>query len=362
MWVDGRLGLARWAARLGKRALANGHPERASAFYSFALQTFRRLEQKIAHPDRTLSSALWLLSDALSEQGKLEQAKRALEECISIRRRQLLVAPDSNEAKSDLAGALERIGSLLFHQFGDTQGSKAVYEEALQLRRQRASADATDEQAEFSLALTTAQLGSILRNEAALEQALPLLRDSLDAFTQLSARNPSSGEYEQNVAYALTRIGLLHLDKSELDAAREAFENSNYIRQKLATENPSSRDRQIDLGIGLGWLGSVLARQHNSFGAKSRLHEAFELFTKLYKNTPSSTLVARNLWMSMWNLAQYVPDGPIGWTDVAQQMEKLDKSGTLLPADQRFLANARQYVREKGHGHIESALSDLISR
>lgn len=360
LWIGGLIRMANIASALAARALVRGNAARAEKLYAFALRLFRGLGREITNPDRTVGSALLLLSEALADQGKLLKAQGALQECLSIRRRLFLVSSNSSAAKDDLAAALERMGSLAFHRLGDVVGARALYEESLQLRTQIAESDPTSEQGRLALAVTRGQLGAILTDQRAFEEALPLLQQSLDAFSDLSVDNPTSETFEIHIAGGLTRLGVLHLDEGDVDSAREAFENSNYIRQGLVTKHPSSRDRQIDVGISLGWLGVALAKQRNDFGARARLQEAIDLFSRLSKKTPASTLVGRNLWMWMWNMALFIPAGPIKWTDVARQMEALQRDGALPPTDVHFLDEARLLASGKLLKGVGKATLDLI--
>ncbi len=362
VWIQFRIGRANAASARAAVSAGRGKPILAQKLAERALRVFRGLGDKLANADRTISGVLLQIADAESDQGKLDRARERLDECLSIRRRLLLLRPEGIPAKDDVSVALERIGDLVFHEVGDPSSASAYHEESLALRRQLVCAEPTNERYVHAVATSEGKLGDILRHQGIFAEAQERLQASLDAHTELSVKNPSSEIYERGMGLALARFGSLQLDQMDLEGARETLENSLYIRQRLATALPSDLNRQLDLGIGLGLLGTVLAMQENTFGARRRLGESLDLLARRCRGAPTSAIVQRFVWIAMWRMAYHFPDGPITWKDLVTFLQTMQQRGTLVPADEHRLEEARSYV-DGGHllQRVDKAMIDIIT-
>ncbi|TAD87499.1 MAG: hypothetical protein EAZ99_17375, partial [Alphaproteobacteria bacterium] len=68
--------------------------------------------------------------------------------------------------------------------------------------------------------------------------------------------------------------------------------------------------------------------------------EGLRITQRLAAADPSSATLQRDLWVVMWKL-RGLPGSSITWASIVQVMEAMDRRGTLLPADRRFLEEAR---------------------
>jgi hypothetical protein len=81
--------------------------------------------------------------------------------------------------------------------------------------------------------------------------------------------------------------------------------------------------------------GTIAARYEASLAVAERLAAA----------NPSSAEAQRDVWVSLWRLASLEGTG-VAWKDVLARMEAMQAAGTLFPADQPFMEQARRLAAE----------------
>jgi tetratricopeptide (TPR) repeat protein len=84
---------------------------------------------------------------------------------------------------------------------------------------------------------------------------------------------PGQFEPMRELAYALTNLGVLSLDRGEIANAVEQLQSSQTLKQQALKLKPQDLSLQADLAEGLSWLGSALAMQGEFVAAR----RSFEL-------------------------------------------------------------------------------------
>jgi tetratricopeptide (TPR) repeat protein len=103
---------------------------------------------------------------------------------------------------------------------------------------------------ELSVALS--ELGDVMVAAGDLKSARERFEHSLEIDQRLAKANPSSAEAQRDVSVSLERLGDVLVATGDLKSARERFEQSLEIRQWLAKANPISAAAQRDAGGGGG--------------------------------------------------------------------------------------------------------------
>jgi hypothetical protein len=84
----------------------------------------------------------------------------------------------------------------------------------------------------------------------------------------------------------------------------------------------------------------VYSARGNLKAALKAYQDAFNIFEELAARDPSNAGWQRDLWASMWRLAQMGGSG-VSWAHVLEKMEAMKARGVLLPTDEPFLEQAR---------------------
>jgi phage tail protein X len=118
-------------------------------------------------------------------------------------------------------------------------------------------------------------------------------------------------------------------------------EASLAVLERLAAANPGSAEAQRDLSVSLNKLGDVLVQAGDLAAARERYQASLAVAERLAAANPGSAEAQRDLWVSLWKLASLEGTG-MAWKDVLARMEAMKAAGTLFPADEPFLEQARQ--------------------
>jgi endonuclease III-like uncharacterized protein len=65
-----------------------------------------------------------------------------------------------------------------------------------------------------------------------------------------------------------------------------------------------------------------------------------DIAKRLAATDQTSATLQRDVWVSMWRLAT-LASAAVSWQQVVESMENMKRSGVLLPADIRYLDEAR---------------------
>ena len=87
-------------------------------------------------------------------------------------------------------------------------------------------------------------------------------------------------------------------------------------------------------------LGDVLVQAGDLAGAKARFDESLKVSEQLAEQNPGSAEAQRDVWVSMWRLAN-MEGGGVTWVQVLKRMEAMKARGVMLPTDEPFLKKAR---------------------
>ena len=250
--------------------------EKALPLYLHCLELTRRSGHN-AHAAATLNN-LGLLH---SHQNRTEEARKAHEEALKIRRELALVNPETH--LPEMANTLNNLGLLHSNQNRLAQ-ARNVFEEALQIRRQLARNSPETYLPE--VAMTLNKLGALHSAENRMEEARNAYEEALKSYRELAQNNP--GAYLPHVAGTLNNLGLLHSHQNRMEEARKSFEVALKIRLQLALNNPNAYLPEV--AVILNNLGILHGHQNRMAEARMAFEEALKSYRQLAQNNPERHL------------------------------------------------------------------------
>lgn len=207
-------------------------------------------------------SALHSLGKILNEQKKSQEAFDVYEKCMQM--------PNSYAAQIAMAQSLIALGK--------TDDAEQILRGVVQsdLQQIADSYRSVDEVPELFIAAS--ELGNLLANSGKFEEAVLILRRSIDF-------NPRDTSARYSLAIALRGLGKQDESARELEAvqmARKELEKVNLLRNKIIRE-PENTEARIELGEllfkyesqrnGLYWLRSVFSYDPDNQIAKAKIAE-----------------------------------------------------------------------------------------
>ena len=322
-------------------ALAEVRSSEGGPIPAAALQTLRRAvdEDKLTQTER---SELLAIVERLFERAEPEAkdrirtffdnvTKEGSDEFLSTALRELagearaaLIAERKQAILEDVKAKAAELRLLASYAAIETPS------EALELYRQATQLDPTD-------LWSWIELGRLRMAYDGLAAA----RQCFEAALQYVA-----GERDRSVLH--TEFGNVLMAEGQLGEARREYTAALAIDEALAQRETGNAaqdvQRQRDLAVSYERLGEVETAAGNLAAARERFTASLAIREALAQREPGNAQWQRDLWVSLWRLANLGhPD--FAWTRVLAQLEAMEAAGTLLPTDRKFLEDAREKVQ-----------------
>jgi tetratricopeptide (TPR) repeat protein len=225
-------------------------PDRTLALRPFLADFYRtRLERIPPEAEEERAPVLGMLGFALSTLGRREEALKATEEAVKIRRK--LSEQNPQAFLPDLAGSLNSLGNRL-SELGRREEALKATEEAVGIYRKLSE---LNPQAFLpDLAMSLNNLGMMLSALGRREEALKATEEAVAIYRKLSELNPKV--FLPYLAGSLNNLGLRLSELGRREEALKATEEAVKIRRKLSEQNPQAFLPY--LARSLGAHGSVL--------------------------------------------------------------------------------------------------------
>lgn len=210
-----------------------------------------------------------------------------------------------------------------------------------------------------SLARALTNLGGVLRKRGELTDAEDLLEQGRKLFGELLGETPNDPRILAELAVAESRIGLLHKDRGNPEAALRQFEEVVELRRKLVELRPRSlslRDRLFD---ALSNVAEMWLEQKSWTKAASYFAQAAELAHSAVVENPSRSVDRRNLRKSASRAGYYY--GVAG--EMASALEWLPRTAAEAPTKpepyETVVVNA--VLLAVGAGEDHESYADLVA-
>jgi tetratricopeptide (TPR) repeat protein len=101
-------------------------------------------------------------------------------------------------------------------------------------------------------------MGDLYRALGQGEAARQAYQGSLEIAERLAKAEPDRADYQRDLSVSYERMGDLYVALGQGEAARQAYQGSLEIRERLAKAEPDRADTQLDLVISLVKIGTVV--------------------------------------------------------------------------------------------------------
>ncbi len=254
---------ARLLEVIGVVYLNLGRYEEAEPLFRESLAVYEGLG---GPPDAARGEVTAYLAELLQETGEIEASDSLFRAALEIQR---AVLPPNDPA---LASTLTRFGGLLWFNMGDYDGADTVFREALAIRRTALDRDDPD------LTSSLNSMANLLHSQGDYAGAEPFYREAIELYREQLGEHPNVAIVESNFA-ALLR------DKGDYEEA-EAVQ-----REALEMHRRTQGERNIDVALGLGALGSILLERGRWAEADSALQAGLEQQLEIFD--PGNPYVVR---------------------------------------------------------------------
>jgi serine/threonine-protein kinase len=262
-----RLELARSHHNLAHLLETTGRREEAARSYQKAIAIKTQLAADFpGEPQYRQSLAVThhSLGNLLVDAGQLQEAEKEYQNALTIQKELVAQYPKDPNAplyRKNLAESLNSLGTLL-QATGRPEEATKAYQDALAMKKQLAAEFPDVPEYRENLALSHLNLGVLLEATRRLQDAGQEYQDALALFQRLARESPDVSDYQENLAKTMINMAILANDNNQFAQARELLgQAETHLRtaQKANPKNPHYRqlfriNRQI-LTTTLAGLG-----------------------------------------------------------------------------------------------------------
>ena len=240
--------VARCHEALAHLALERGDPDAALEQAGIAIRAFDALSASspedgdvLRHVVRSRLAAC----GALVRAGSVEESQRAGGELVELIRTQVVPRAADDEGRLDAGYALQQVASVLV-ETGNTDDLESLVAGAEELLA-RPFSQPFRRPAEHMAAALCVLRAELARMSGDVERELEAKLQAVDGFRDLSARWPSIPLYEEELASALTNLGILHHRTGDLDKALQFTSESCDLLTRWTARAPELVEPRIRL-------------------------------------------------------------------------------------------------------------------
>jgi serine/threonine-protein kinase len=246
--------------------------------------------EKAALSQRTLAAARYQMATLLRELGKLEDALKEYELARSILAKLAKEEPESDKARGNMALVLSSLGDVASKR-EDMARARQYYEQGLAMRKaiveHPRSKDLTPEEARRSLAESYSKLAIISGPPRERES---YARKALELQAALVAKEPDNASLKADLASSKLLVGNALLEQGQVDQADPLLTESVRLRDQFAKRFPHSVAAQRNLAIALETLGNAYLLSKKPLPAKTQYLNALAIYQKLQLAEPGKYL------------------------------------------------------------------------
>jgi tetratricopeptide (TPR) repeat protein len=294
---------------LGNMLNNMGRPAEAMESFGRALAILDRIARD--HPaaldyQRDLARAHNDLGVLLSNAGQQVEALESHRKALAIFQKLAVDYPSITEYKRDLAWSHNNIGAILIDTGQPAEAPEAAeqFRRALALREQMANENPTSAEFQRDLAVSHYNLGKLQSATGHLSDALESYQRALWIRAQLVRDNPALPAYESDLAACHTNMGGVLIAMGQLTEAMKSSRLAAEIFEKLARDNPSIHFYQIALAATLQDLAGAEMGLDRWPEARDHLQRAIEHERKALAAMPRNPFNQQVFRSSLFRLAK----------------------------------------------------------
>ncbi len=348
---------------LGDMAVEAGRLDQAREAFTQALTIAERRSKSDpgnADCQYSLSASQSRVGNVLTAQGSLSAALDSYQSSLAIVERLAKSDPNNAEWQRNLSVSRDKIADVLNAQ-GNLPGALDNYQSSLAIRSRLAKGDPGDAQSQSDLSISYDHVGSVLSAQGNLAEALANHRASLTIRERLAKNEPGNIEWQRGLFVSYGVIGDVLNAQGHLLEALDSYQASLAIAERLAKGDFGNASRQFDLSAAQDRVGEVLVAQGNLSAALTSYRASLAIRERLVSQDRSNIEWQNGLSLSQNKIGNvFIAQGNLSSAldcynislEIAQRLAKDDPSNTYR---QRDLAIALDKVSD-----VLSAQGDLV--
>jgi eukaryotic-like serine/threonine-protein kinase len=274
--------LARCFGFQGSRALDQGDLSKARTAYSNEIHVREQIVQSQPKPMYQLELAGAYRNLAVVEERSehLAEARRLLEQAVTINRKLARDDPDDGFLQHTLALSLTHVGDLAAHD-GREDEARQAYREAVELRSLLVERHPDVLEYRAALATTADNLGVFCYDHGELGAAEMYYSHALLQAQRLATDYPKVNDYQSSFATILANTAMADLEQRRLALAEQRLTTALAIRKKRRQDSPNDPEAREELASASLALAVAQIEAKRFKQCESQLRSAIDVFRQL---------------------------------------------------------------------------------
>jgi tetratricopeptide (TPR) repeat protein len=210
-------------------------------------------------------AALLVVGNAISQQGRLAEAREFHVRSVTLARKSVSWSPGGGESQRDLSAALNNFGDVE-KTLGNLDSAESAYQEAIAIRRQLQALNPKNDRAHRALAVALTRIGVFLwESRDRQAEARLYLAEALPIFREIERRHPDSSVAQFDTLLALKVSANLTGTIGDVVEAQQFAKEGLKLAQSLQRRDPTNARFRIEMRSFMDTLG-VIALRENGYG------------------------------------------------------------------------------------------------
>jgi tetratricopeptide (TPR) repeat protein len=233
-------------------------------------------------------------ASALKAQGRLAEARAALDKGMSIIDELLITDANNVQLQSDRSKFFAKIGDIVLAS-SEKMDALTFYRQNLEINESLAQHEPNDFWRQRDLAESLAKMGDGLIACARIKEAIKFYSRGADLFQQLTAMHPMNEEFQMDLAGFYERVGFAHELDGNLTDALAAYRVSVAAVEKQMGTQPNNTYLKRELATRYGRLSNLMIANGQFDEALQSLRNTAAMFEDLQAADPKNTDIQRDL-------------------------------------------------------------------
>jgi tetratricopeptide (TPR) repeat protein len=178
-----------------------------------------------------------------------------------------------------------------------------------------------------------------------LKAAREYFEKSLQLRERLARQDPDSAQARRDLSVSYNQLGEVSMQLGDLKAAREYLGKDLKLAEQLARQDPDNAQARRDLWISYTKLGRVSMQLGDLKAAREYFENDLKLAEQLARQDPDNAQAALDLVISFYEqgqvhrAAKQYPEAGAWLRKAVDQLLRLEAQGKLPPAKKMWLTN-----------------------
>jgi tetratricopeptide (TPR) repeat protein/predicted Ser/Thr protein kinase len=351
--MDLQIDVATSRSRIAEVLVAQGDAPGATAAQSEANAAYERVVAAggptADKAQRQLAVGRAMLGAYLQTQGKMADAKAALEKSLDLMNQRLAAAPTDARRIADQSNAVTMLADLLM-AMGDLDGALARYRELLVDDEAVARRDPTNTKARHDVGMGHVRIASALADKGLAREALAEDKLGYDIVAATVAADPANLDWVYHQSIIAEKLGDAELALADYAPAVAQQRTSLKLRGDLVSKKPGNLTWVYAAAVAHGKVAEALGHTHDLDAEETELRAELATISPLLAKDPTDANYIDTAVQAHEGLADVMRDRGRGADAVVEARADLALVEPLAAADpgiakwQQALADAYNEV------------------